>query len=320
MLIEAPCYKEVVPKRDDDARAQTAPRTIVVFGLLAAAALVATSVACGSRNGPGAMEGDGSSGGAPASSAGDLVIPPIGTDAGAGPGLFGKEITTAEVVIDPYDTRSTLMTERDPRLAKRRPRSRALVLTEVQQLERLLDTTKLVSPERGQLRRRIAEDYNELAQTSSGPDAARARSKSIEQYTGIVNETPSYALLDEVLYFRGLAFELNGDLKNARSSYYELIRRMPQSKLIPLAYFAFGEMFFGEAAADALKNELAKQAFNEVLKYPAADNPVFAEALLRLGQTYLRMKDDAEAKKMFDRLARDFAGSPAAAQLPSVRP
>ncbi len=294
---------------------------IVVFGLLAAAALLASSVACGARNGPGAIEGDGSSGGAPAASAeSDLVIPPLANDAGKTPGLFGKEITTAEVVIDPYDTRSTLMTERDPRLAKRRPRSRALVLTEVQQLERLLDTTKPSSPERGQLRRRIAEDYNELAQTSSGPDAARARSKSIEHYTGIVNETPSYALLDEVLYFRGLAFELNGDLKNARSSYYELIRRMPQSKLIPLAYFAFGEMFFGEAAADALKNELAKQAFSEVLKYPAADNPVFAEALLRLGQTYLRMKDDAEAKKMFDRLARDFAGSPAAAQLPSVRP
>jgi TolA-binding protein len=239
-----------------------------------------------------------------------LVIPPIGADAGSG--------IASEPMREPADARGSvqLMASRDPRLAKRRPRSRALVLTEVSGLERLLDTTAKTAPDRPLLRRRIAESYNELASTSSGADASRARDESIKHYAALKNDYPNYASIDEVLYYLGIAYELNGDKTNARKSYYEVIQKAPSSKLVPLAYFAFGEMFFAESVMDPSKNDLAKQAFIEVMKYPSSENPVYADTLLRLGQTYLRSKDDAKAKTMFDRLQRDFPDSSAAAQVP----
>jgi TolA-binding protein len=85
-----------------------------------------------------------------------------------------------------------------------------------------------------------------------------------------------------------LEHELAGDLRNARRAYYELIKTSPQSKLIPLAYFAFGEMFFTEAASDPSKDQLALQAYAEVLKYPPPSNVVYAEAQRRVSEVKAR--------------------------------
>jgi tetratricopeptide (TPR) repeat protein len=123
--------------------------------------------------------------------------------------------------------------------------------------------------------------------------------------------------MDEVRYYLGLAHELNGNKQAARKAYYEVIAKTPSSKLVPLCYFAFGEMFFLEAATDPSKNELALQSFLEALKYPPPDNTLYPEALLRQGQTYLRQKDDAKAAQAFARLRRDHAESAAAAEIPA---
>jgi TolA-binding protein len=238
-----------------------------------------------------------------------LVIPPLGADAGNGAAV-------AEPT-EPVDSRSALtMSTRDPRIARRHPRSRAVVLNEVQSLERLLDSASPAPMDRPAIRRRLAEAYNELAYTSSGGDAEHARDESIKHYTAIKDEHPHYPQIDEAYYYLGIAFELKGDLGNARRSYFELIQRTPQSKLVPLAYFAFGELFYVESASDPSRIDLADQAFKEVLKYPPPDNAIYPETLLRLGQIELRRQNDERAKALFDRLRHEFPSSAAAGLIP----
>lgn len=240
-----------------------------------------------------------------------LVVPPLVADAGAP--------ASPEPSSEPARLGRTLaLRARDPRLAKRQPRSRAHVLGEVQHLERLLATTPSSSPDRPTLRYRLAEAYNELAYTSSGPDADRARDRAIEQYVQIRAEHPQYSRLDEVTYYLALAYELNGDRTDARRVYFELIAKHPSSRLVPLAYFAFGELFSSEAQHEPSKNVQALDAYIEASKYAPPDNPIYADALLRIGETQLRMHERARAKETFDRLQRELPDSDAAAKIPPV--
>lgn len=177
---------------------------------------------------------------------------------------------------------------RDPRLARMGPRARALVVTELQALESLFTATASTAPDRPALVRRIAEDYAELARSADAATAANAHRGALRYYQMLVDEYPKYPQIDEAWYYAGLEHELGGDLRNARRAYYELIKTSPQSKLIPLAYFAFGEMFFNEAANDASKDQLALQAYAEVLKYPPPSNVVYADAQRRVSEVKAR--------------------------------
>ena len=49
-----------------------------------------------------------------------------------------------------------------------------------------------------------------------------ARKRAIESYTLIVNGYPTHAQVDEVLYYLAYEYEQAGDLKNARTVYYDL--------------------------------------------------------------------------------------------------
>jgi TolA-binding protein len=254
--------------------------------------------------------GNGAQHAAPADDPHALAIPPLGPDAGGPP--------ASEPSTEPIGARSILTVRaRDPRIAQRQPRSRTAVLGDIQRLERQLATAATPSVDRPLIRRRLADAYNELAYTSSGPDADRARDKSIEQYIAMRGEQ-STSLDDASLYYLALAYEQNGDRPNARRTYFELFATHPRSKLVPLAYFAFGEMFSEEARDDPAKNALALQAYTEVLKFPPADNPIYADALLRIGETHLRMNEDARAKEAFDRLRRELPDSDAAAKVPAA--
>jgi TolA-binding protein len=261
-------------------------------------AVIATAAACGTAPQRAAPVEDPSA----------LVIPPLASDAG---GVAGDPEPA-----EPEVRAGLAIRARDPRFAARQPRSRALILTEVKQLERLIQATQ--SPlDRPRLRHRLAALFAELAYTASGPHADRARDEAIKQYVMLKGEDPQFPQIDEIHYYLALAYELNGNLTEARRSYFELITKAPLSRLIPLGYFAFGELFFAEGKTDPSKNALAVQAYQEVLKYPPADNPVYADALARLGETHLRMQDDERATQMFDRLRHEFPDSDAARRIPS---
>jgi tetratricopeptide (TPR) repeat protein len=175
---------------------------------------------------------------------------------------------------------------RDPRLARG---PSGVPVKELQQLEHLYAALPPGSPDRVNIARHLADGYAEIARVTDAASSSSAHETSLKYYEVLTNE-PQYAHLDEAYYYAALEHELAGDLRKARSAYYELIKRVPASKLIPLAYFAFGEMFFAEAVADPSKDALAEQAYREVLKYPPKTNVVYVEAQSRLAEIAARTK------------------------------
>jgi TolA-binding protein len=221
-------------------------------------------------------------------------LPVASSSAGATPIATTSAAPVSDATPVPTNGCAVAIPARDRRKSRLQARSAPLLATEIQGLEQLNGATAPTAPDRPQLLRRLAEDYAELACAlfASGDQAGtrKARQDAIAKYEAIVNGYPSYAALDEVYYYAALEHELLGDLRSARSQYYSLISKFPNSKHIPAAYFAFGEMFFAEGAADPSKNQLAEQAYREVLKYPAPGNPVRADAEARLKELQTRSR------------------------------
>ena len=207
--------------------------------------------------------------------------------------------------------------ERDQRKNRLASRAKALLVTEISGLESLFRTTPKNAPDRPTLARRLAEDYVELesaatrektmaeierdANKKTNPAVAsqkqaaanqaaqimtRARGLAEANYNMIRAEYPNYPQLDEVLYYLAYEYEQSSDNANARKVYLELINKMPNSKYIPNAYLAFGELFFNEAQGDPSKWDLAAQAYVEVIKFPAATNKVFGYAWYKLAYVF----------------------------------
>lgn len=239
--------------------------------------------------------------------------------------------------------------QRDERRNRLAARARALLVTEIQGLESLFASTPRNAPDRVQLARRLAEDYVELEsaafrdKTEDGikideakqknPGAvaklqqqqqqatkilAAARKKAIDYYTLIKDGYPNYSQLDEVIYYLAYEYEQATDFANARKVYYELIQKAPQSKYIPNAYLAFGELFFNEAQGDPSKWDLAAASYAEVVKYPPPNNKVFGYAHYKLAYVYWNKGDFPHAldefKKTID-YGVQYANIPNAAQL-----
>jgi TolA-binding protein len=137
-----------------------------------------------------------------------------------------------------------------------------------------------------------------------------ARKAAITYYTQLKNQYPKWCqnnnaadpakstgCTDEVLYYLAYEYEQSGasGLDDARKVYLELIQSWPQSKYIPNAYLAFGELFFNEAQGDPSKWALAEQSYGEVIKYPAPENKVWGYAHYKLGYVYWNKGDFARA-------------------------
>ncbi len=196
-------------------------------------------------------------------------------------------------------------------------RQRGLLVTEIQGTEALLSRTPKNAGDRITILRRLAEDYVELEAaafrdktnaeierdnfkkkdpTKAGQKQAAAnqaanvmkgaRTKAIANYTIIKNDYESYAQLDEVLYYLAYEYEQAVDYPNARKVYYELIQKRPNSKYIPNAYLAFGELFFNEAQGDPSKWDLAEKAYQKVIEYPPPNSKVYGYAWYKLAYVY----------------------------------
>src|SRR6185437_12208255 len=130
--------------------------------------------------------------------------------------------------------------------------------------------------------------------------------------------TKSAGCGDEVLYYLAYEYEQAQDLDNARKVYLELVQTFPQSKYIPNAYLAFGELFFNEAQGDPSKWALAEQSYLEVIKYPPPDNKVWGYAHYKLGYVYWNKGDFvralSELKKTIE-YGVQYSSLPNAAQL-----
>ncbi len=221
---------------------------------------------------------------------------------------------------------------RDQRTTRLKARARALLITEIQGLERLFKQTKRKSPDRPQLLRRLAEGYVELESAAVrdqnedevaamdaknkklGPDAVSkkrqsaaqakkiavaARASAIKYYAMMKDQYPNYSKLDEVLYYLAYEYEQAKNYQKAREVYFELIEKSPKSPYIPNAYLAFGELFFQEAQGDPSKWDLAAAAYKEVIKYEPPKNKAFGYARYKLGYVYWNKGEYAEALNEF---------------------
>ncbi|HTQ05803.1 MAG TPA: hypothetical protein VMI54_18200 [Polyangiaceae bacterium] len=238
--------------------------------------------------------------------------------------------------------------ERDTRKTRLQARARALLITEIQGLERLYRNTPENSPDKPQLTRRLAEGYVELesaalrdkiaadvqAQDAKAKkldaskfrtDAAAAdkivkaaRQKAIAFYTAMKDKYPKYSKIDEVLYYLAYEYEQAQNYDKAREVYLELIDKAPKSPYIPNAYLAFGELFFQEAQGDPSKWDLAAAAYKEVIKYPPPNNKVYGYARYKLGYVHWNKGDYANALNEFKKVIEygdQFSDLPNAKQL-----
>ena len=190
-----------------------------------------------------------------------LVVPPLAPEAAAS---SVKTEPRAEIVSP------LAVPARDPRPGMHSPRPGPELRAEITTLEQESTASSLHA---------LADAYCELARVERSP---RPREKGIAVYEDLIAKFPTYAALDEALYFVGIEWEIQGDKSKARRWFYELIKRRPDSQYVPYAYFAFGEMFFEESKTDAAKVQLAEAAFNEVLKYP--QSPIASEARSRMDE------------------------------------
>ncbi len=238
---------------------------------------------------------------------------------------------------------------RDTRQSRLQARAKGLLVTEISGLENLFNTTPANAPDRVQLARRLAEDYVELESAAfrektqaeidrdnlkkTNPSAAgqkqaiataannimlRARAKVVDNYQLIINQYPNYGLLDEVLYYLAYEYEQSNDLTNARRVYYDLIKKKPDSKYIPNAYLAFGELFFNEAQGDPSKWDFAAQAYTEVIKFPPEKSKVYGYAWYKLAYVFWNKGEIDKALNAFKKtidFGTNFTQYPGASKL-----
>jgi TolA-binding protein len=238
--------------------------------------------------------------------------------------------------------------QRDERRQRMAKKSRQLLVTEIQATESLFGTTPKSSQDRPKLMRRIAEGYVELESAAfrdkteaeiknqkeeagkAGAILKASREYAIKYYKLLKDQYPKWCLTsaadptkstgcgDEVLYYLAYEYEQANSLDDARKVYLELIQGWPQSKFIPNAYLAFGELFFNEAQGDPSKWALAEQSYSEVIKYPPPDNKVWGYAHYKLGYVFWNKGDFpralSELKKTIE-YGTQFSSLPNAEQL-----
>lgn len=223
--------------------------------------------------------------------------------------------------------------QRDDRTARLKNRQRALLVTEINGLENLFKTTAKNAADRPDIARRLAETYVELEGAAfrekteaeikrddlkkknpaeAGKQQAivnqsqtilnRSRTQAEAYYGVIKNEYPNYRQLDEVLYYLAYEYEQSNDNANARKVYLELINKRPDSKYIPNAYLAFGELFFNEAQGDPAKWDLAQQAYTEVIKFPPEKNKVYGYAWYKIGYVFWNKGEFDKALNAFKKV------------------
>jgi TolA-binding protein len=96
-------------------------------------------------------------------------------------------------------------------------------------------------------------------------------------------------------YTEALTHERAERLVEARKGYVSVIQQYPQSPIVPLIYFAFGESFFQEAQSEPMKIGFAEQSYREVMKYPPPGNTAMAFSLYRSSQLYASSGKGMEA-------------------------
>ncbi|MDZ7341051.1 MAG: tetratricopeptide repeat protein [candidate division KSB1 bacterium] len=125
-------------------------------------------------------------------------------------------------------------------------------------------------------------------------------SKSLALYQRIIDEFPHSDLVDDALYNKAFILEESGEIQVALEIYDHIIKEYPSSRYVPEAYMRIAEYYFNPP-----RNEIntAIDFYKKILNY--RDSPKYDEALYRLGWSYYRLGNFAEAVSYFTLLADD---------------
>lgn len=218
-------------------------------------------------------------------------------------------------------------------------KQRALLLSEAQILERLIQNTPVKNPRRPDVLLRAAETYFELQQDSTRrtraldepifqakkqknqaranalvkqqaaleKETARWRQEALRKYAILVRDHKNYPRMDEVLFSLAFGLEETGQFERAREVYYRLIKEHPKSRFIPNAYLSFAEYYFAQGKmADALK------FYAKVNDTPSERNTVYGYALYKQAWCYYNLENFKASMDKFVEVIRFATGHPEA--------
>lgn len=223
----------------------------------------------------------------------------------------------------PADLLQAIEQLRDERLRQRGKASRALLQTELRNLERLLKHTSKTDPDRPALLERVADTHGVLARAAARAGDAAAETKhrqsAVQHYQALAKSHPTHKRGDGVLHHLALELERLGDRAGARKAYFQLIRSYGKSKYNPHGYFAFAEMFFAEALGDPAKWAIAEQSYKQVLQFPPPTNPLHGVASYRMGQIYAHQQQPTKALESFVKALQHAGRFPQASETKVLR-
>jgi len=124
--------------------------------------------------------------------------------------------------------------------------------------------------------------------------------KSLTLYQKIIDEMPGSDLVDDAVYNKAFLYEEIGENQIANDIYKYLIEAFPNSPYVPEAYMRLGEYYFNPPVSDL---ETAIKYYTKISKYKS--NPRYSESLYKLGWSYYRLSDYAEAISYFTSLIED---------------
>ncbi|HJV80070.1 tol-pal system protein YbgF [Noviherbaspirillum sp.] len=107
-------------------------------------------------------------------------------------------------------------------------------------------------------------------------------------------------------YEAALAYFKAGDYKNAGASFFDFLRRYPNSGFAPSAQYWLGNTYYAQRD---YRNAISAQQV-VVKNYP--DSPKAADALLNIASCHMELKDKGSAKKTLETLVAQYPDSPAA--------
>jgi TolA-binding protein len=130
------------------------------------------------------------------------------------------------------------------------------------------------------------------------PEPVKSYAPSIALYQRIITGFPDYPFLHGIYYLLAYALGEMGQGEEAQLAYATLIQRFPDSSFVPEAWVRLGDWHFDAVEAGSLPR--AAEAFSKLYAWP--EHPLYARAVYKLGWTYYRMDDFANAVDAFTKL------------------
>jgi len=180
------------------------------------------------------------------------------------------------------------------------PKSKVLDKIIIRLAELYYEQAQVEYEQRQEIYNQRLELYEKGEISELPPEPQRDYSRALDLYLQILERYPESSLVDDALYNIAFLTEELGQQEEAQRTYEKLVQEHPESRYVPDALLRMAEYYFNPPVNQI---EKAIELYKKVLAYK--DSPKYDEALYRLGWSYYRLSDYAEAIAYFTLLADD---------------